>query len=148
MIENIFNPYLMVALLTLVPFLELRASIPYGIIMIGKESWPTVFLIAVAVNIILGPLIYFVLDRFLHLFLKINFFKRIWKKVIAKTQRKIKKYVDKYGVLGLSIFIGIPLPGSGVYSGAIGAFLLGYTHKEFFRSTVIGCRYIPVIKHH
>jgi uncharacterized membrane protein len=58
--------------------------------------------------------------------------------MIQKTQKKIHPLVEKYGILGLSVFIGIPLPGSGVYSGAVGGYLLGFTRKEFYLSTVIG----------
>ena len=57
---------------------------------------------------------------------------------IKKTQDKVYKYVEKYGVLGLAVFIGIPLPGSGVYSGALGAYLLGFRFRDFMRGAVIG----------
>ena len=56
----------------------------------------------------------------------------------VKTQKKLHPKVEKYGVWGLSIFIGIPLPGSGVYSGAMGGYLLGFTKKEFYIATVVG----------
>jgi uncharacterized membrane protein len=58
--------------------------------------------------------------------------------MIAKTQKKIHPLVEKYGVWGLSVFIGVPLPGSGVYSGAVGGYLLGFTKREFYLATAIG----------
>ncbi len=130
-------PYLCIVLLTLVPALELRASIPYGL-LIAEENWLVVVALAVVANILLGPVVFFVLDKFMHLLLRISFVEKLWKRMILKTQKKIHPLVEKYGVWGLSVFIGVPLPGSGVYSGAIGGYLLGFTKREFYIATVIG----------
>lgn len=46
--------------------------------------------------------------------------------------------VEKYGELGVAVFIGIPLPGSGVYTGAFGAYLLGLDKRKFGVANVIG----------
>jgi uncharacterized membrane protein len=127
----------LIVLLTFFPFLELRASIPYGIVM-AKQPWYAVVIIAVVANIILGPILYFLLDKLLHLLIRIRVVNWFWNRTIIKTQKKIHPLVEKYGTLGLSIFIGIPLPGSGVYSGAFGGYLLGFTGKEFYLATVLG----------
>lgn len=131
------NPWIVIVLLTLFPALELRASIPYGI-LVAREDWFPVVALAVVVNILLGPLLYFLFETLLHLALRIRFIDRVWQHMILKTQKKIHPLVEKYGVWGLSVFIGIPLPGSGVYSGAVGGYLLGFTRKEFYISTVLG----------
>ncbi len=131
------NQYLWIVLLTFVPALELRASIPYGI-LVAKLPWFVVFPVAVVSNIALGPIIYLLLNRLLHVLLRIRIVNRLWDHMIVRTQKKIHPLVEKYGVLGLSIFIGIPLPGSGVYSGAVGGYLLGFTKREFYISTVLG----------
>ena len=52
-------PYLCIVLLTLVPALELRASIPYGILM-AHENWLVVVALAVVSNILLGPVVFFI----------------------------------------------------------------------------------------
>lgn len=131
------NDILMLILLTVAPFLELRASIPYGIFKTDLH-WSIVFVICVIANILLAPLLYFFLDNIVFLFLKINFVDKIYKKYVDKTQKKIKKYVDKYGVLGMSIFIGVPLPGSGVYSAALGAYALGMGYRKFILASILG----------
>ncbi|MDP7115766.1 MAG: small multi-drug export protein [Candidatus Woesearchaeota archaeon] len=130
------NDLIVLILLTLTPALELRASIPYGIIV--GLPWLLVFVVAVVTNIILGVVVYFILDKFMHLLLKIGAVARIWEKIVARTQRKIEPYVEKYGEWGLALFIGIPLPGSGVYTGAIAAYLLGIDKKRFFGAVVGG----------
>jgi len=124
-------------LLTFTPFLELRASIPYGIFTTSL-SLPLILFICILVNIILAPLLYIFFNYFVHLFLKIKIINRCYQKTITKTQKKIHPYIEKYGIWGLAIFIGIPLPGSGVYTGALGAYLLGFKFKDFFKAAVIG----------
>jgi len=123
--------------ITLLPFLELRASIPYGINVL-KMPWPTVFIVCVITNIILGILIYFLLDKFVHLFLRYKFFSKPYNHLVLRTQKKIQKYVDKYGEIGVALFIGVPLPGSGVYSGALGAYVIGLNFKKFIIADMIG----------
>lgn len=130
--------------LTLLPFLELRASIPYGVFK-TDFSLLTIFLVCTIVNILLAPLLYIFLDKFVHLFLKIRIIDRYYQKMITRTQRKVRPSVEKYGILGLAIFIGIPLPGSGVYSGALGAYLLGFKFKDFLTAAAIGVMTAAVV---
>lgn len=137
-------------LLTLLPFLELRYSIPagilsgrielpFGITLIGLNlNWILVFFVAVITNILLGILIYLLLDKFVHYFLRFKIFSKPYNKLIVRPRKKIKKYVDKYGELGVAIFIGIPLPGSGVYTGALGAYALELGFKKFLIACIIG----------
>ncbi len=135
--DTISNPYVLIVVLTLLPFLELRASIPYGL-LVAKLPPAVVVAVAVIVNILLGPVLYFLLEKLLHGLLKFKLFRNVWDRMIVRTQKKIHPKVEKYGVWGLGLFIGVPLPGSGVYSGAIGGYLLGFTRKEFYFATVLG----------
>jgi uncharacterized membrane protein len=131
------NNVLILILLTLLPALELRASIPYGI-LIENMNWLTVFLICVITNAILGPVIFIIIDKFIHVFLRVKHLERMWDKTVERTQKRIHKYIERWGILGLSIFIGIPLPGSGSYTGAIAAYLLGFRLKRFIIANIIG----------
>ena len=131
------NEILNLIWITLLPFLELRASIPYGVFK-TELSLLTIFLVCVITNIVLAPIVYFILDNFVGLFTKIKFIDRIYQKIVIRTQRRVHKYVEKYGVLGLALFIGVPLPGSGVYSGALAAYLLGFRKRDFFMAAIIG----------
>ena len=123
---------LTVVLITLVPWIELRGSIPVGI-GFGLDPW-LVFLTVIIINILLFFPIFFGM-RFLYRFLsRWGFFERI----VTRIRKKGDPYVKKYGVIGLGIFIGIPLPGSGVYSGTLLAWLLGMGWKRAFMAAVIG----------
>ena len=114
--------------LTLVPVLELRASIPYGIFTTDLH-WSTVVALAVITNILLGAIVYTLIDRLLNICLKCSWFKRTWEWYTKKVQKKMHKKVEKYGEFGLALFIGVPLPGSGSISGAIAAHLMGLSFK-------------------
>lgn len=128
---------LILAGLTLIPGLELRASIPYGIL--GTElSLFLVIAICLIVNALLGPVVFVILRLFVNQIRKIDTLDRLYNKAIARAQRKIHKYVEKYGVWGLSLFIGIPLPGSGSYTGALGAYVLGMDLKKFALANLVG----------
>ncbi len=124
-------------ILTLMPFFELRASIPFGIFATDLPVM-AVFLICVAVNILLAPILFYLLQNVVHVVIKINVLGKLYQYWIIRTQHKIHKYVEKYGVWGLAVFIGIPLPGSGVYTGTLAAYLLGFRFREFFKAAVIG----------
>ena len=78
------------------------------------------------------------MDLIIKIITKIPIITKVWDNYVAKTQQKIQKGVDKYGKWALAIFIGIPLPGSGVYTGALAAYLIGLRFKKFMVANVIG----------
>ncbi len=139
---------ILLAAVTLIPALELRASIPCGILPIPIPfldmtvnehlSWPVTVLVCVVVNIILGWLVFLVMGPVFTFVRRWGWFERkIWP-ILEKTQHKIHPYVEKYGEFGVAVFIGIPLPGSGVYTGAFGSYLLGLDRRKFAIANVIG----------
>ena len=124
-------------LLTLFPGLELRASIPYGILFLGSD-WFSVLLLAVSINFVFGVALYFVLDFFVKLFTRIQFIKEIYNRIVERTQKKVEPYVERFGTIGIALFIAIPLPGSGVWTGALAAYLLGMKRRKFALAALIG----------
>ncbi len=124
-------------ILTLAPGLELRASIPYG--LLDQALSPTITIaLCLAVNIALAPMVWFFMDKVIHLFLHIGWIDRLYNTVVERTQERLHAYVEKYGTVGLALFIGVPLPGSGVYSGGLGAYLLGFTFHQYIVASVFG----------
>ncbi|RLJ02284.1 MAG: ligand-binding protein SH3 [Candidatus Aenigmatarchaeota archaeon] len=133
---DVYN-LLYIIFITLLPTLELRASIPYALLVFKLNPIFTFFFV-VLINILLGELIFYLLNTFLPYVLKIKFLEKIYKKCVERVQKKAYKYVNKYGTIGLALFIGVPLPGSGVWTGALAAFLFGFKKKEFSRANIIG----------
>ncbi len=142
-------PILIIILLTFLPFVELRLSIPVGILS-GSIDFPfgitlsglgmnpvIVFAIAVLSNILLGFFLFHVWKSFDHKLRK-SIIKKQYSKFMDKSHKKLKKFVDNYGTIGVAFFIGIPFPGSGVYAGSLGAFVLGLDKKHFYKACILG----------
>ncbi len=136
--------------LTCTPLFELRFSIPVAILSGSVHlpfgltvggfgwKWQWAFAFCVFVNILLGPVVFWGIDIFTRLFLRFRLFALIWERLVNRSRKKIEKYVAKYGTLGVALFIGVPLPGSGSYSGALGAYVLGLGRRQFFWANVLG----------
>ncbi len=131
------NEILNLIWITLLPFLELRASIPYGILKTNL-NWVLVFLVCVVINIILGAVLYLLIDRIIRIATRIGIINSLYWMYVGRTQRRIDRYVGRYGEFGIAIFIALPLPGSGVYSGALAAYLIGLDYKKFMIADIIG----------
>ncbi len=129
-------------LITLIPGLELRASIPAG--FFGGEyidvllPWPLVALICWVSNILIGMAVYFALHPVVSLFRHLSWCEWLLSKTLDRAQRKLKPNVDKYGFWGLAVFIGIPLPLTGAYTGAMGAYAMGIEPRKFVVANALG----------
>jgi uncharacterized membrane protein len=148
---------LILILLSSVPFLELRWAIPIGVLN-SVENVPVlgsvqglgmpvleVFIVCVLANIAAGIIVYFFVDKILFVFLKINWIKKQYEKIVLRTQRNSRKLIEKYGVIGLALFISIPLPGTGAWTGALIGNLLGMGYKKFFVAEIIGVTIAGII---
>lgn len=128
-------------LLTCLPTLELRMSIPVGFFVpmcTDVLHWGAVSAICLVANIVIGIAVFEVLAPILEIMRRWTWFdQKIWPH-LASRQEKLRPSVEKYGEWGLAIFIGIPLPGTGAFSGALGAFLLGFSRKRFYWANAIG----------
>jgi len=63
-----------------------------------------------------------------------------YEKYIASTRRRASKYIEKYGVLGLIIFVSIPLPATGIWSGSLAGFLIGIDKEKMVLALIVGGR--------
>ncbi len=129
--------------LTCVPALELRASIPAGLFALHAMfnvtlDWWVVATLCIVANIVLGIAIFELLRPCLAILLKWEWFKqRIWP-LFEVRREKLRPVVEKHGEWGLALFIGVPLPGTGAVTGAVGAFLLGFSRKRFYLANTAG----------
>ena len=123
-----------VLLVTVSPITELRFGIPLGIREFGLDPLFT-FCIAVAANALIFFPVFFALrllyDKFLF---RIPLFDRY----LASLRKRGKPVVDKYGFWGLTLFVAIPLPITGAYTGTILAWLLGMDWRKVFPAIVLG----------
>jgi len=123
----------LVILTTMLPIAELRGGIPLGIAM-GLEPW-LVIATAVVVNCLVFFPIFIALELLYH-----RFFERFgWvRSIMERIRRKGRPVIERYGVIGLAIFVGVPLPMTGAWTGTIIAWLLGLSWKKSFLAVVLG----------
>ena len=72
------------------------------------------------------------------MFLRFAWIERLWDRLVLRARGRIEPYVERYGTLGLALFVGVPLPGSGVYTGGLGAYLLGFGLRRYMVASVVG----------
>ena len=123
--------------LTLLPISELRGSIPLALL---NFKWSILFVypLAVFLNATVSPLVFLFLDHIHPLFYKWNFYKKLFDKFITRARKKMKKNVDKFGMVGIMLFVGIPLPITGAYTGTAGAWILGLNRKKTMIAALCG----------
>ena len=127
--------YLWVFFLSMVPVLELRAAIPVGATL-GLE-WVANYLICVIGNMIPVPFILLFIRHVLEWMKKVPHLNKIAIWVENKAQKNTPK-VQKYASLGLLIFVALPLPGTGAWTGALVAAMLDMRMKYAIPSIFCG----------
>ena len=124
-----------VFIISMMPLLELRGGLLAATLL--KMDFVPAYLISIVGNTLPIPLVLLFLDKVF------NFLKKSKKlnKLISKLEKKIlskKGQIEKYGYLGLLLFVGIPLPGTGAWTGAGLAVLLNLNKKKAFVSIMLG----------
>lgn len=113
-------------LLSLVPFLELRFSIPLAIIYNPGISLITVFVVCVILNIFAIPIAYILLDLIVPpIRRRVKFIDKIFLWFVKRAW----KY-QNLSLIGLAIFVGVPLPATGAYTGTLIAYVAGFDRKR------------------
>ncbi|MBP1913021.1 COG2426 family protein [Thermococcus stetteri] len=135
------NGLLEVFLLSLVPTFEGRYAIVYGI---GK-GYPLLGTLLTAASgvLILSivlPALLPLIDR-LMLWLEETPFRkiaRLYLYYVERARKKARPYVEKWGFIGLTLFVAVPLPGTGVWTGALAAYLFGIEKKQTIPALILG----------
>lgn len=142
-LKQIFSPELVVFILGAAPVSELRGAIPVALFTF-KFSVAKAVLLSVAGN--LTPVIpmLLLLDYATNIMMKHPLGNRFLTWWFERT-RKQSKLVEKYEILGLIIFVGIPLPMTGAWSGCVAAYLLGIKFKHAFPAITAGVLIAAVI---
>ena len=137
-----------VAISTL-PIVELRGAIPAGHVLLPDSDKSTrigpddlrrsarIFLWAVLGNMLPVPFILLLLGPASRLCMKIPLGKKFFDWLFARTRRKTAN-VEKYETLGLAVFVAIPLPATGAWTGAMAGWLLGLSFPHALLSIFLG----------
>lgn len=132
--------YLTVFLISMVPLIELRGAIPIALGM-GLPTVPAIAVCAVG-NMVPVPFIYFFARKFLLWGAQKAYIGKCCRFFLEKGRRAGQKLVKKTGRGGLAaallIFVGIPLPGTGAWTGALGASFLDMGFRTTVASVSLG----------
>ena len=123
--------YLIVFLVSMVPLIELRGAIPYGVLF-GLPLWQT-FVIAIVGNMLPVPIIFFFARRVLEWGTDKPLIGKMFTFFLEKGHRGGAKLQAKAGrglYVALLLFVGIPLPGTGAWTGTLAASLLDMDFKK------------------
>lgn len=123
-------------LVSMLPVIELRGGLPFGVAL-GLPYY-LAFPAAVAGNLIPAPFIIVYIRRIFALMRKyLPRLNGLVDKLEKKAHLKGKK-VQKYQYLGLWLFVAIPLPGTGAWTGSLAAAFLGMRLKKAMPAVVLG----------
>lgn len=128
--------YIIVFLVSMVPLIELRGAIPYGVLF-GLPLWQT-FVIAIVGNMLPVPIIFFFARRVLEWGADKPVIGKLFTFFLEKGHKGGRKLQAKAGrglYVALLLFVGIPLPGTGAWTGTLAASLLDMD----FRKSVAAC---------
>lgn len=123
-----------VLLATVSPISELRGGIPLGILQYGLDPL-FIFFIAVTANALIFFPVFFALRLFYD---KLLYRIPLFDKYLDNLRKRGKSKVEKYGFWGLILFVAIPLPITGAYTGTILAWLLGMDWRKAFPAVALG----------
>ncbi len=129
------NCWLSVLLVSALPFAEIRGGLPLALYY-GLNPLEA-YTIAVLGNILPVPLLLLLLDFLVGIATRVNVVDRMYSKIIERVERK-KTVVEKYGYLGLTLFVSVPLPVTGAWTGVLIAFLLRMNKVKSFLAIFAG----------
>ncbi len=124
------NRYLATLLIAMIPLSELRGSIPIANQVFHIPLWQA-FLVSVVGNMIPVPFILLFLGPASDWLMKHSrIFERFFTWLFARTRRKLQKKYELHAEVALAIFVAIPLPVTGAWTGSVAAFIFDIPFKK------------------
>ncbi|MDD4315858.1 MAG: small multi-drug export protein [Clostridia bacterium] len=151
--DLIRNDYVVTFIISMIPMIEVRGAIPVAL-KVGMNPWVAYFFSCVSA-LLICPVLFFFLKPLLNALKRTRLFKNIAAAIEDSFKGKAKKIEDKadskiiadekkikrtdfYKMLGLFVFVAIPLPMTGVWTGTAVAVFLNMDMKKSFIPLVLG----------
>ena len=132
--------YMLAFLVSMVPLIELRGGVPYAVLM-GLDYW-TALVICVIGNMLPVPIIYFFARKVLEWGKDKKYIGKFFTYCIEKGERGGQKLTARAGrgglFVALMLFVGIPLPGTGAWTGTLAASFLNMGIKSTSLAVSLG----------
>jgi uncharacterized membrane protein len=130
---DVFPEWFKILFGSMIPFLESRYVIPFAMWEFNWYWWE-VFPLAVIGNILPVPFI-LIFFKYIENFLrKFVFWSKLMDKIFDRTRKKANKKIKSYETLGLLLFVAIPLPFTGAWTGSLIAYLFDLS---FYKSLIV-----------
>ena len=124
------------------PISELRGAIPFAIA--NGIPWYIAFPFAAALNALVAPACWIFLATFHKLFYGatpekgMRWYRNFFDRFVERARQKLSSSLEKWGWLGIAVFVAIPLPITGAWTGTLGAWVLGVSKKRTMLAVVLG----------
>ena len=132
--------YLIAFFVSMVPFIELRLGVPYAVVM-GLDYW-TALVVCVIGNMLPVPIIYFFARKVLLWGADKKYIGKFFRYCLEKGEHGGQKLVARAGrgglFVALMLFVGIPLPGTGAWTGTLAASFLNMGIKTTAAAVSMG----------
>jgi len=122
--------------LTLLPIAELRGGLPYA--LASGIPWYLAYPFCVVVNALVAPIAYVFLDTVHKLLYMWGFYARLFDRLVERARRKLSAKVERWEFWGVAVFVGIPLPITGAWTGTLGAWVLGLSRRRTMVAVLAG----------
>ncbi|NQU77081.1 small multi-drug export protein [Candidatus Falkowbacteria bacterium] len=116
---------LQVIFVAALPVSELRGAVPLGIGVFGLSVWETYIWAVIGNMIPVFFLLWFLPAISKFMIKKWDFADRFFSWIFERTRKRTEAKINKYGAPALILFVAIPLPFTGAWTGSIAAFLFG-----------------------
>ena len=138
-----FKKYLIVFLVSMVPLIELRGAVPIGLSPAFGDALPIIplYITCIIGNMLPVPIIFFFARKVLVWGSDKKFIGKFFTFCLEKGEKGGKKLQEKAGkglYVALFIFVGIPLPGTGAWTGTLAASLLDMDFKKSIIAVMAG----------
>lgn len=127
---------LIVVIISALPIAELRLALPLAINLFDMP-WHKAFCLAIIGNLLPVPILLLFLDSLTRVICRTEAGRKLVNWVFERTRRR-RKTIERYEKIGLTLFVAIPLPVTGAWTGSIAAFLLGLRFRYAFLSILAG----------
>ncbi|MDR0457303.1 MAG: small multi-drug export protein, partial [Treponema sp.] len=130
------------AVLSFMPISELRGAIPFAVA--HNIPWYWAYLFAVAVNALVAPACWIFLATVHKLFYGttpekgMRWYKNFFDRFVERARKRLSVPFEKWGWLGIAVFVAIPLPITGAWTGTLGSWVLGVSRRRTMLAVIIG----------
>ncbi|SCW32905.1 Uncharacterized membrane protein [Ruminococcaceae bacterium YRB3002] len=134
-----FMKYAMAFIISMVPLIELRGALPFAL-LVGIPVIPA-YIVCIVGNMVPVPIIFFFARRVLEWGADKKFIGKFFSWCLKKGHKGGEKLQAKAGrglFLALLLFVGIPLPGTGAWTGTLAASLLDMDFKTSVIAVMLG----------